>query len=86
MERIMITIPSELLGEVDSAAQKLKQNRSQLIRRALSEFLQRLKQREFESLMAEGYREASGENSGIVAESRLLQAAATEDAWKWDDE
>ena len=41
---------------------------------------------EFESLMAEGYREASGENSDIVAESRLLQAAATEGAWKWDDE
>jgi metal-responsive CopG/Arc/MetJ family transcriptional regulator len=86
MERIMITIPSELLGDVDSAAQKLKQNRSQLIRRALNEFLQRLKQREFESLMAEGYRETSGENSDIVAESRILQAAATEGAWKWDDE
>lgn len=78
----MITIPSELLGDVDSAAQKLKQNRSQLIRRALNEFLQRLKQREFESLMAEGYQETSGENSDIVAESRLLQAAATEGAWK----
>ena len=86
MKRIIITIPSELLGEVDSAAQKLRQNRSQLVRRALNEFLQRLKQRELESLMVEGYRETSGENSDIAAESRLLQAAAAEGVWKWDDE
>lgn len=30
--------------------------------------------------------ETSEENSDIVAESHLLQAAATESAWKWDDE
>jgi len=82
MERIMITIPSELLGDVDSAAQKLKQNRSQLIRRAITSFLQQLKQKEFEALMAEGYQETSKEASDIVSESCSLQAAATEGIWE----
>ena len=86
MERIMITITSELLGDVDSAARKLKQNRSQLIRRAIADFLQQLKQKEFEALMAEGYQEISREDSSIVDESCSLQAAATEGIWEWDDE
>ena len=86
MERIMITIPSELLGDVDSAAERLKQNRSQLIRRAITNFLQQLKQREFEALMAEGYQEISKEGSKIVAESRPLQSAAAEAIWEWNDE
>jgi CopG family transcriptional regulator/antitoxin EndoAI len=81
MKRIMITIPSELLGDVDSAAQRLEQNRSQLIRRAITNFLQQLRQKEFEALMAEGYQEMSKEDSNIVAESRLLQAAA-EGIWE----
>ena len=86
MERIMITIPSELLGDVDSAAQKLKQNRSQLIRGAITNFLQQLRQKEFEALMAEGYQEMCREDSNIVAESRPLQAAAAEGTWDWDNE
>lgn len=68
------------------SAQKLKQNRSQLVRRVLTGLLQRRKQKELESLMAEGYQETSEVDSDIVAESRLLQAAATEGVWKWDDE
>ena len=86
MKRIMITITSELLGDVDSAAQRLKQNRSQLIRRAVTDFLQQLKQKEFEALMAEGYKEISREDSSIVAESRPLQAVAAEGIWEWNDE
>jgi metal-responsive CopG/Arc/MetJ family transcriptional regulator len=86
MERIMITIPSELLGDVDSAAERLKQNRSQLIRRAITNFLQQLKQREFEALMAEGYQEISKEDSKIVTESLPLQSAAAEGIWEWNDE
>lgn len=86
MERVMITITSELLRDVDSTAQRLKQNRSQLIRRAVTDFLQRLKQKEFEALMAEGYKEISREDSNIAAESHPLQAAAAEEIWEWNDE
>ena len=56
------------------------------MRRILAKFLKGLRQKETKILMSEGYQETSVENSDIVAESRLLQAAATEGAWKWDDE
>lgn len=85
MERIMITIPDDLLKDVDSAAKRLKRNRSQLIRQALDEFLRQIKQQEFEAVLAEGYREMSKKNATIVAESIPLQAAAIEGAWKWDE-
>ena len=86
MERIMITIPAELLGDVDSLAQRLKQNRSQFIRGAITRLLEEIKQKEFEALLAEGYRETAGENSEIVAESNSLQAVAAEGIWEWDNE
>ena len=86
MERIMITIPAELLGDIDSVAKRLGQNRSQFLRRAATNFLNQLKQRDFESLMAAGYIEASRKGSDIVDESRSIQAAATEKVWEWDDE
>jgi metal-responsive CopG/Arc/MetJ family transcriptional regulator len=81
----MVTIPTDLLRDVDSAAKRLKRNRSQLVRQALAELLKQLKQQEFEARLAEGYREMSKENATIVAESLQLQAAATEGVWKWDE-
>lgn len=81
MEPIMVTIPTDLLRDVDSAAKRLKMNRSQLVQKALAELLKQLKQQEFESLLAEGYREMSKENATIVAESFPLQAAAIEGVW-----
>ena len=86
MERIMITIPADLLKDVDSVAQDLKQNRSQLIRQALTDLIRRTRQQEFEELLAEGYMEASQENAEIVSESLSIQSAATEGIWEWDDE
>ena len=57
-----------------------------MIRKAIANFLQQLKEKEFEALMAEGYQEASKENSKIVNESCPLQTAATEGIWEWNDE
>ena len=78
MERIMVTIPTDLLKDIDSVAKRLKQNRSQLVRQALVELLQKFKQQEFEAFLAEGYREMSKENAIVVAESLPLQAVVTE--------
>ena len=46
MERIMITIPADLLRDVDSVAKRLKQDRSQLVQEALVEFLPKIKEQE----------------------------------------
>ncbi|MBI1924677.1 ribbon-helix-helix protein, CopG family [Candidatus Poribacteria bacterium] len=85
MERIMITLPKELLHTVDATVKRLHWNRSQLVRQALSDFVHRIKQQEFETLLADGYREMAGANAELVKESLLLQAAATESEWKWDE-
>ena len=84
MARITITFPEELLHAVDETVKQLQCNRSQLVRRALSEFLDRIKQQEFEeALLADGYREMAQANTELVKESLPMQAAATESVWKW---
>ena len=47
MERIMITIPADLLRDVDLVAKRLKQDRSRLVQEALAEFLPKIKEQEF---------------------------------------
>jgi len=55
MERVMITLPDSLLKTVDETARRLSENRSQFVRQALLERLEKLRQQEFEALLAEGY-------------------------------
>ena len=62
MEKIMITISPDLLSSVDATAHRLGLNRSQFIRESLHESLDRIRQKEFEKLMAEGYQEMAKEN------------------------
>jgi len=81
MVKVTITIPSELLGDIDSAKVQLKQNRSQFIRHAIIEYLKQQKKIEFEELMARGYMESSEEDSIIVEESIKAQLIATEKEW-----
>jgi metal-responsive CopG/Arc/MetJ family transcriptional regulator len=81
----MVTLPFDLLREVDSTARELKQSRSQLVRQALTDLLQRIKQRQFEELLAEGYRETAEQSAAFTADNLLLQARATEGRWTWDE-
>jgi len=62
METIQVVLGKQLLRAADRAAQRLKQNRSALIREALREHLDRLSTREREERDRHGYekvREAS---------------------------
>jgi len=85
MEKVTITMPSELLGDIDSAKVLLKQNRSQFIRYVITEYLKQQKKKEYEELMARGYMESSEEDSIIVEESIKAQFTATEKEWVWDE-
>jgi len=85
MERVMLTMPEDLLAEVDRAARRLKQNRSQFVRAALHEYLEQLHQAEFESLLAEGYREMAAAAAELVEESLPLQSEAAKGAWASDE-
>jgi CopG family transcriptional regulator/antitoxin EndoAI len=85
MEKVMITMPSSLLKDIDSAKEQLNQNRSQFIRYVITEYLKQQKKKEFEELMARGYMESSEEDSIIVKESMKAQIIATEKEWVWDE-
>jgi metal-responsive CopG/Arc/MetJ family transcriptional regulator len=57
MEKVMITIPKELLEEIDLQRKKLGQNRSEFIRNVIIEYLK--SREEFNGLAAKNYIEIS---------------------------
>ncbi len=62
MAKVVVTMPDDLLQEVDAAAKETRTNRSQFLRQALTRYLAEQKKRKFEALMAEGYLEMADEN------------------------
>ena len=85
MERVMLTLPPELLHAVDALSHRKGRKRSQLVRQALEEMLERERQREYEELMAEGYREMAEDLAEFAADFQQAQAEAAEGLWTWDD-
>ena len=85
MERVIVTLPRDLLDEIDKRAQRLSQKRSRVVRQALQEWVERQRREEFEALMAEGYQEMAAQLAGLAEETLPLVAEATEGIWRWDD-
>lgn len=81
----MLTLPADLLQEVDTAARQLGRARSHVVRQALQDWLERQRRQQFEALLAEGYQAMAQEAAAIATESLSLQAAATEGVWRWDE-
>jgi len=81
MERVMLTMPQELVADVDRAARRRGQNRSEFVRAALHDYLEQLRRAEFEALLAEGYREMAEVAAELVEESLPLQAEAAWGTW-----
>lgn len=82
----MLTMPADLLREVDELAERKGRKRSQLVRDALGEMLERERRREFEELLAEGYREQAAVLAELAQDFALIQAQAAEGIWVWDDD
>lgn len=78
MQRIMITLPEDLLGQVDSYTLKAGKKRSQIIRDALRMFLDYHRQREFEVLLKEGY-EYSSNQPNLAEEALAAQISSLSD-------
>ena len=62
MQKVMLTLPDDLLEEIARAMHHSQQNRSAFVRQAVREHINRLKKKEREQLMAEGYREQAKES------------------------
>lgn len=75
-KRIMISLPQNLLQEVDGVAQKEKSNRSELIREAMKLYLQERKKRFIRESMQKGYMEMANINLNLASESFLLEEEA----------
>lgn len=81
----MLTLPADLLQEVDTAARQLGRARSHVVRQALQDWLERQRRQQFEALLAEGYQAMAQEAAATASESMALQAASTEEVWHWDE-
>ncbi len=74
MAKVMIVMPDELLEETDIEARKESRNRSQVIRTALQEYLERRKRQEVREDMIEGYRVRAQEDLDLMREFEAADA------------
>jgi len=63
MQKVMLTLPDDLLQEIAELVGRTKKNRSEVVRQALREHLDGIKKRDLEQRMAEGYKELAKENT-----------------------
>ncbi len=85
MERVMLTLPAELLADIDELARKLGSKRNQVVRQALRDLIERQRQLEFERLLEEGYQDLARQAGAAVEESLAAQGEAAEGIWRWDE-
>ncbi|OEG00270.1 antitoxin [Vulcanibacillus modesticaldus] len=72
----MISLPYNLLQEVDYVAEKENSNRSELIRKAMKLYLQERKKQLIRESMQKGYMEMANINLNLASESFLLEEEA----------
>jgi len=80
-----VTMPGSLRRELDEAATAVTENRSEFVRRAVQERIERLRQRRFERLLAEAYQLANEDSATDLRSTLGAQDAAAGQAWCWDD-
>lgn len=68
MQKVMVTLPEEMLRVIDVVAKELGETRSKFTRQALMARVEQYKKQKFEALLAEGYQ--------LMAEENLADAQA----------
>mgnify|MGYP001950828547 CR=1 FL=1 len=68
-KRIMISLPHQLLKEVDGVVEKENSNRSDFIRRAMRSYLKERKKRLIREMMQKGYMEMARINLNMASEA-----------------
>lgn len=75
-KRIMISLPNQLLEEVDGIVQKENSNRSEFIRQAMRVYLMERKKRHIRETMQQGYMEMAKINLNIASEAFHVEEEA----------
>ncbi|MGB9825147.1 MAG: CopG family ribbon-helix-helix protein [Desulfofundulus sp.] len=76
VKRIMISLPDNLLAEVDGIVAAERLNRSELIREAMSFYIAERKRQQLREQMKKGYQEMARINRELAAEHFRLEAEA----------
>lgn len=85
MDRVMVTMPGSLRRELDEAASAVTENRSEFVRRAVLERIERLQQSRFELRLAEAYQVTNEYTATDVRSTLGAQDAAVGEVWSWDE-
>lgn len=75
-KRIMISLPDQLLREVDGIVEKENSNRSEFIRQAMKLYLTERKKRHIRESMQRGYIEMAKINLSMCAEAFMAEEEA----------
>ncbi len=81
----MLTMPADLLREVDAVAREMGRKRSQLVRDALNELIARRRAAQFEEMLAAGYLETTPVAREWVEDTASALPMSASDVWRWDD-
>lgn len=75
-KRIVVSIPQNLLQEVDGIVQRESLNRSQLVREAMKLYLKERRKRQIRESMQKGYMEMAKINLNIASEAFVAEEEA----------
>nr|WP_277995634.1 ribbon-helix-helix protein, CopG family [Desulfitibacter alkalitolerans] len=78
VKRIMISIPENLLKEVDGLANREKRNRSEFIREAMKLYISEQNKRNIREQMKKGYQEMAQINLCLAVENYEVENEAQE--------
>ena len=85
MRRVIVTMPPDLLQQIEEMAAKLNFNRSQFIRRAVEAFLEDQRRRELRALLKEGYLYRAQESLRIAEEFAYADYETVVRYVPWDE-
>ncbi|MGM0471139.1 MAG: CopG family ribbon-helix-helix protein [Bacillota bacterium] len=76
LKRVMISLPDNLLQEVDGVAKEENQNRSEFIRKAMKLYIAELRREEIKEEMKQGYLEMGRINLELAEDNIKIENRA----------
>jgi CopG family transcriptional regulator/antitoxin EndoAI len=85
MRRVIVTMPPDLLQQVEEMAAKLDFNRSQFIRQAVKAFLEEQRRCELRELLKEGYVYRTQESLEMAEEFYVAEQESWDRYAPWEE-
>ncbi len=85
MQRIIVTMPPDLLSQVEEVATKLNFSRSRLIREAVEQFVEAERRQELRELLKEGYLYRAEESRQLAQEFFIAEKEAWDRYAPWEE-